>query len=222
MFQPKLDVLPSAQRALWPLLADLPGHFVLYGGTAVALRCGHRISEDFDFFSPETLTFEQLASQLPWLRTPEPRILQRQNNTLTVQVSRPEGSVKLSFFGTINFGQIHSPDRAMDNGLKIASAEDLLALKLAVIHERIEAKDYLDIHALLQSGLSLSTGLSHLDAIHPLMTNWVITLKTLIYFRGGDLPKLPDQIKRDLEEAVRRVREVPLFVGAKAPIGTIS
>ncbi len=46
---PRLDVLSAAQRALWPELAGLPRGFVLYGGTALALRLGHRVSVDFDF-----------------------------------------------------------------------------------------------------------------------------------------------------------------------------
>ena len=41
-FTPTLDVLPEAQRALWPALGDLPDSLVLYGGTALALRLGHR------------------------------------------------------------------------------------------------------------------------------------------------------------------------------------
>jgi len=48
-FTPKLEALPDAQRALWPELAQVPRHFVLYGGTAVALHCGHRASVDFVF-----------------------------------------------------------------------------------------------------------------------------------------------------------------------------
>ena len=49
---PRLDVLPAAQRTLWPQLADVSRHsFVLYGGTAVALYLGHRESVDFDFFT---------------------------------------------------------------------------------------------------------------------------------------------------------------------------
>jgi hypothetical protein len=40
---PRLDILPSAQRNLWPELATVSRHsFVLYGGTAVALYLGHR------------------------------------------------------------------------------------------------------------------------------------------------------------------------------------
>lgn len=220
MFHPKLDALPSTQRALWPKLAELPPHFVLYGGTAVALRCGHRASEDFDFFSAEALKPETLLERVSWLRAPQSRILQREDNTLSVEVAGALGPVKLSFFGTIRFGQINAPDRCPDNGVKIAAAADLLALKLAVIHERVEAKDYLDVCALLRAGLGLAEGLSHLEALHPLATNAMIVLKTLAYFKGGDLDTLPDDVKRDLETAVSRVREVPEFKGAKTPIGS--
>ena len=47
-FSPKLDILPEPQRAIWTELKTTPEQFVLYGGTALALRLGHRVSEDFD------------------------------------------------------------------------------------------------------------------------------------------------------------------------------
>jgi len=50
-FKACMSILPLAQQRLWPELrkaADLG--FVLYGGTAIALRLGHKISVDFDFF----------------------------------------------------------------------------------------------------------------------------------------------------------------------------
>lgn len=222
MFQPKLEVLPSDQRALWPLLAEVPAHFVLYGGTAVALRMGHRVSVDFDFFTSQAFTPEQLFADISWLRTPEPKLLQRQSNTVTAEVVGPGGRVKVSFFGTIGFGQIHPPDRCTDNGLKIASAEDLLALKLATIQQRLEAKDYLDICALLRAGLSLPAALGHLEALHPLATNAMITLKTLVHFKGGDLDSLPTEVKLELEQAVRGVRDVAPFAGTTTPIGTMA
>ena len=41
--EPKLSVLPAAQREIWNSLASAPNlNFVLYGGTAVALHLGHR------------------------------------------------------------------------------------------------------------------------------------------------------------------------------------
>ena len=211
--------MPVAQRALWPRLAEIPSHFVLYGGTAVALRCGHRMSEDFDFFSAQAFSPELLLREIPWLHSPEPRVLQRQDNTLTVEVGGEGTPVKVSFFGTLDFGQIRMPDIAAENHLKVASEEDLLALKLAVIHQRIEAKDYLDIRALLRAGQDLAQALAHLDALHPLVTNSMIVLKTLTYFKGDDLHELPDEVKRDIEAAVRGVRDVPEFSGKKTPIG---
>jgi len=47
----KPDILPPAQRRLWDTGLGVPRHFVLYGGTALALRLGHRQSVDCDFFS---------------------------------------------------------------------------------------------------------------------------------------------------------------------------
>ena len=49
-FQPNFKCLPAPQRRLWDELGTVPGEFVLYGGTAIALYLGHRESVDFDFF----------------------------------------------------------------------------------------------------------------------------------------------------------------------------
>ena len=50
-FTPCLEILPSAQRALWPAFRSASQlGLVLYGGTAIALRLGHRSSVDYDFF----------------------------------------------------------------------------------------------------------------------------------------------------------------------------
>lgn len=71
-FSPRLDMLPDEQRTLWPELARVPKSLVLYGGTAVAIRLGHRTSVDFDFFSSEPLDFDELFA-LPFVRTGDAR-----------------------------------------------------------------------------------------------------------------------------------------------------
>jgi hypothetical protein len=45
-FTPLLEILPASQRALWPDLQFARDRFILYGGTALALRLGHRASVD--------------------------------------------------------------------------------------------------------------------------------------------------------------------------------
>ena len=41
---PRLDALPPPQRRLWTELRATPRRFVLYGGTAIALRLAPRIT----------------------------------------------------------------------------------------------------------------------------------------------------------------------------------
>ena len=60
-FDPDLSILPLHQRALWSELSVVPPHYVLYGGTAIALRLGHRQSVDFDFMSHRSFTPETIV-----------------------------------------------------------------------------------------------------------------------------------------------------------------
>ena len=66
IFEPRLDILPESQLRLWPELDAVPSDFVLYGGTALALQLGHRVSEDFDFFSSAGFDPDRLHSRLPF------------------------------------------------------------------------------------------------------------------------------------------------------------
>ena len=47
-FNPDLSILPLPQLRLWSELDATPETFTLYGGSALALRFGHRSSVDFD------------------------------------------------------------------------------------------------------------------------------------------------------------------------------
>src|ERR1035441_7725073 len=64
---PHLEVLAPAQRKLWAELSAVPGEFVLYGGTALALHLGHRESMDFDFFGSRPLDLSALETGIPFL-----------------------------------------------------------------------------------------------------------------------------------------------------------
>jgi hypothetical protein len=103
-----LDILPSQQRRLWPELSQIPKYFVLYGGTAIALRLGSRQSIDFDFFTERPLSADALLRDLPFLAGA--RLLQAEPNTATFSVRR-EGEIKVSFFGSLSFGRIGIPER---------------------------------------------------------------------------------------------------------------
>jgi hypothetical protein len=107
VLSPHLEILPEAQRRLWPSLVGLArAGFVLYGGTAIALRYGHRMSVDFDLFSDRPLDRQHLSRELPWLRSAQ--VLQDQPETLTVLSPAPEleNGVKVSFFGGLAIGRV--------------------------------------------------------------------------------------------------------------------
>lgn len=65
--QPNLSILSSPQLLLFPELKDTPSQFVLCGGTAIALRLGHRISVDFDFFSKQLVDPDLLYREISYL-----------------------------------------------------------------------------------------------------------------------------------------------------------
>ena len=227
-FTARLDILPAAQRALWPDLEVIsPLGYVLYGGTAIALRLGHRPSVDFDFFSDQSLDKAALRAACPFLA--RSTVLQDSPDTFTVlvssisadhnatskigdsdmkQVRQEEEQVIISFFGGIGFGRVGVPEVTSDGVVQVASLDDLLATKLKVLLQRVEAKDYRDIAVLLANGVALDRGLAGARLLFGPAFQPSECLKALVYFQGGDLDTLPLDIQRTL-------------IGAAAAVGTL-
>lgn len=211
VFMPCAEVLPAAQRCLWPDLkrtADLG--FVLYGGTAIALRLGHRQSVDFDFFTERPLDRAALSDAFPFLT--QSLVLQEQPNSLSVLVSSGDErreQVKVSFFGEIGFGRVGEPEFSDDGVLLAASLDDLMATKVKVVLQRVEAKDYRDVAAMATAGVSLAKGLSSARQLYGAAFQPSESLKSLVYFEGGDLDTLNDADRRALVDSVSAVRDLP-------------
>jgi Nucleotidyl transferase AbiEii toxin, Type IV TA system len=204
VFTPRLDILPPAQRRLWPDLVQVPGHFVLYGGTAIALRLGHRQSVDFDFFSHVDLDGGQknnLLSEIPRLNGAS--VLQNEKDTSTVSVDHMGAPIKVSFVGGVKHGCVCEPDKTDDDVLCVASMDALFAHKLKVIDDRAEAKDYQDIAVMLANGQSLPRGLAALEALFGSSVPPMITLKSLAYFNDLNEPwRLTDDMKATITTAI--------------------
>ena len=202
-FIPRLDILPPPQKRLWDELATVPVEFVLYGGTAIALHLGHRESVDFDFFGNKSLDPARLVPAIPFLS--DATVTQREPNTFSCSVDR-EGAVKLSFFGLPGLPRLLPPHVAPGNGLQIASLLDLAGMKASVVQMRAEAKDYIDIDALLtDGGIDLPTALASARAIYGSQFNPQSTLKALCYYEDGNLRSLPRDTKDRLVRAVGTV-----------------
>jgi Nucleotidyl transferase AbiEii toxin, Type IV TA system len=202
-FLPHLEILPPAQKALWAELSEIPKEFVLYGGTALALHLGHRDSADFDFFGGRAFDVQALERKIRFLAGA--RIVQREANTLTAVVERG-GPVKISFFGLPELPRLEPPHVVKGNGLQVASLLDLAGTKASVVQVRAEARDYIDIDALLRlGGVSLPVALAAAGQIYGPSFNPEITLKALSYFDDGNLRDLPEEMKLRLVTAAREV-----------------
>jgi hypothetical protein len=201
VFRPRLEILPEGQRRLWPSLGFTREDFVLYGGTAIALRLAHRVSRDFDFFSFRPFEPAELIRRAPWLGAADR--LQWETNTLTVLHRGHAEPVKASFSGGLTIGQIAIAEESEDGVLRMAGLADLMATKLNTVYQRAEAKDYLDIHALLATGISLREGLEYVRQVYGPDYNTLLPLQALCYFEEAPLRTLPDRIKQDLIQAVQ-------------------
>jgi hypothetical protein len=197
---PKLGVMPPAQREIWTDLAQAPQlNFVLYGGTAIAPHVGHRESLDFDFFRSEPLDKDQIRATFAFITGAA--VVQDAPNTLVVLAEMPSGPVKISFFGGIGFGRVHDPQRTSDGIFLVASLGDLLATKLIATLDRAEAKDYRDIAQMISAGVSLPAGLSAFREMFGGEPAQV--LRALGFFNDGDL----NTLGRADQELLRNARD---------------
>lgn len=205
-----MDILSPEQSLLWNKLRPVSSlGFVLYGGTAVALRLGHRVSVDFVFFSDQKFDREILYATFPLLL--HSTVLQDEQNALSVLVVSEQKNkpVKLSFFGTITLGRIGDPEITDDGVLQVASLDDLMATKVKVILQRAEAKDYQDIAGMIRARTSLSRGLAAARLFYGIKFQPSESLKALTYFKDGDLHTLNDDDKETLVTAASEVRHLP-------------
>jgi len=181
----------------------LPAEFVLYGGTAVALHLGHRESVDFDFFGCTAFDVHALVPAMAFLSGAT--ITQRAPNTLSCIVDRG-GAIKVSFFGVPRLPRLAAPCVARENGVKVASLLDLAGTKASVVQLRAEAKDYLDIDAiLLAGGIDLAMAISAAAALYGDEYSPQGTLKALSFFDDGNLASLTGEVKTRLMKAARDV-----------------
>ncbi|MGL4209434.1 MAG: nucleotidyl transferase AbiEii/AbiGii toxin family protein [Candidatus Adiutrix sp.] len=206
--QPKLDILPEAQKQLWPQLRDTPAEFVLYGGTAIALRYGHRQSVDFDFFTTAPLDVKASSCELPFIKNYPHDMTLRTNQQVDYTVQLGEKTVNVTFMSnkTVMPGAINSPDKALDTGIKIASPLDLMACKIMTMHNRSEQKDFIDLGELIKNRVNLQKGFEGSVALARLTPQGTGMLN-LSYLKADLQAKTLKNMLPDRPEYVEIIRE---------------
>jgi len=113
----------------------------------------------------------------------------------------------------VRMNHVEEPDLTLDDRLQVASLLDLTATKLKTVQQRAEAKDYRDIAAALDAGVSLSEAIAAARAVYGETFNAMATLKALTYFKDGNLPSLTVSTQDRLKTAVEgmKLEGVPLM-----------
>lgn len=137
------DVLNSQRFKVLNGLQTFKNRFYLAGGTGLALQIGHRVSEDFDFFTIGPFKNDRLDSELHKLfPTHTISVIQNEENTYTCLLS---DKIKLSFF-KLEYENI-SPfvDTEYFN---IAGILEIGIMKILAL-PRASYKDYVDLYYIL-------------------------------------------------------------------------
>ena len=144
---------PELMRILRLLMSEpLFGNFRLVGGTALSLQIGHRKSIDIDLFSDTdygAIDFELIKSYLK--SNFDYCDFVTADNVAFGQsffIGRDEeSSVKLDLFYTEKF----CFDSIIADNIRMASLQEIAAMKLDVVLRGARKKDFWDVHALLNT-----------------------------------------------------------------------
>lgn len=145
--------------------------FRLVGGTSLSLQLGHRLSVDIDLFSDyeyNSIDFDEidsyLKSEFPYVDSPLPGIIAL--GTSYYIGDSEESCIKLDLFYTDSFIQ---PYKEVD-GIRLATIEEITAMKLDVIARGGRKKDFWDIHE-IKDTISVEQMLTLHDMRYPYTHN---------------------------------------------------
>lgn len=169
-------VLPAQAAAAWlRLAAGLPRELSLVGGTGLAAHIHHRESRDLDFFFEEPVDLQALHSLLEGLGDFAPTLVAQ--HTLNGVLL----GAKVQFLSSAGQRRLAPPVEIA--GLRVASVEDLLAIKLKVIGDRGELRDYFDVMEIerrlgrtAEEGLALYRRRYDVPAEHETLRHIVLSL----------------------------------------------
>jgi hypothetical protein len=178
--------------------------FYLAGGTGCALHIGHRLSHDFDFFSPDE--FDVFAVQNTLRNQGRFVIDYSDADTMT---GRFEGT-KISLF-RYAYPMLEEPvDRL---GVRLAALADIGCMKIDAISSRGTKRDFVDLFFILKNlGLDLKAFFGSFERKYgPCGFNRHHVLKSLVYFDDADKEPEPEMLvdfswsatKRFFVESVR-------------------
>lgn len=187
-------VLPDTLELLKELSArpEMSG-LRLVGGTALALQYGHRQSIDLDFFGAPQVEQDEIIEMLSTLGPIS--ILNRSRKILQVVLR----NIKVDVIDYSQYPWISAP--VVEDGVTLASPQDIAAMKINAVEGRGTRKDFVDIYFLLQH-YSLSQMLDFYTQKYP---NYSLfrALLSLTYFDDAEQQAMPKMLANASWEEIK-------------------
>jgi len=207
-------------EAVSPLLRDLlaeigqmpfAGHFYLAGGSALALRLGHRVSVDLDFFSDVDEVGDdsraEIVAALKQRRATE--VIEDAFGNLLMEV---EGT-HVGFF-SYGYPLLEPPAEVL--GVRVAGLLDIGMMKLDALISRGARKDFYDLYFIAQQ-VPLEEMLHQGPAKYPYARDYeMMALTSLTDFDNADRDVAIETFDRVSWEAVKE-----FFVAEARRLGRI-
>lgn len=196
----RFDAVPESVKALLLRLAPHAAlqDFALGGGTSLALRFGHRLSVDLDFFTVREFAPDELFGSL---ELDGATVIGRATNSLTVDA----GGVKLDLLRHA-YRLLEPPERI--EGIALVSLPDLAGMKLNAIANRGSKKDFFDLAELL-AHFTIQRMIGFFSEKYP-STDPFTVIRSLAWFEDAEMEPDPislagltwDEVKARASEAV--------------------
>jgi predicted nucleotidyltransferase component of viral defense system len=198
----RTDTLEKHTLALLRKLQALEilGNTRLVGGTALALQLGHRASVDLDFFGIVPGDANEIRQEFNAIG-------------LKAGLDYASKSIKQFTIDNVKVDFVNYPYNWLEpikneEGIKLASLQDIAAMKLEAVTNRGTRRDFVDIYFLLKQ-FPLKRQLELYLQKYPEGSSFNV-LRSLTYFDDAETAPMPkmflnvgwDQIKASIREAV--------------------
>lgn len=158
----------------WPLPVDT----YMAGGTAVAVYLNHRVSVDIDLFTDKEFYCGPIISPIG-------------HKYVTTVTNAAEKNTLIAMVANVRFSLFNYPYPLLkplvskpECNIRLASPEDIAAMKVIAITQRGTAKDFVDLNALMRAfGMSLDCLISLVQKKYGVSEDYGYQIKrSLVYF----------------------------------------
>ena len=191
--------------------------FYLAGGTGLALHLGHRFSIDLDFFSPDASAVGPVQRDTLRILLDDSSLIITYDSDGTFAASWQ--GVGISFFRLALYPLVQEP--LLVEGIRLATIQEIGAMKLAAIIDRGTRKDLVDLYYILQS-ISLEQAFKVASVKYAHVHSFPVSaVRALAYFSDAETLPMPPMLDRTPWSKMKKFLEYQAMEAGRMRLGDL-